>query len=375
MIRKPDPPVMVAVTKVPAGKLKTTAVQILDYNLNRFDINDRKGLEIVILTALLTFQDFNEPTTEAAAKAQKVPDVVVAAASTNPATTTVANIPAYAAPVVELLPPPPPPKPAPKAGVDRIAEMHAVRGEVNEVLVEDEGVVPDYAQYCYNLLQDDAMLFITVTSASAEQVPKVLQVVEEAKRLRHKHGQDDHELHQYVRYDTEQQKGPRRINLDDDKHKDKYKPPNSLVIHLSKIPMPELQPKTQVDERKGRRESVHKKSNSNHGSNTNASSSLSVPKPNVLARRKRSSPALTQQPSNSSPPTGSYKNSEPSSPYPSSSSSYHADTSTTKWQSYFPTSNSNPSGHASPPAPQMHPPSPPPERPVSTSFSFPFLRR
>jgi hypothetical protein len=127
---------------------------------NRFDINDRKGLEIVILTALLTFQDFNEPTTEAAAKAQKVPDVVVAAASTNPATTTVANIPAYAAPVVELLPPPPPPKPAPKAGVDRIAEMHAVRGEVNEVLVEDEGVVPDYAQYCYNLLQVNYILLL-----------------------------------------------------------------------------------------------------------------------------------------------------------------------------------------------------------------------
>jgi hypothetical protein len=33
------------------------------------------------------------------------------------------------------------------------------------------------------------MLFITVASASAEHVPKVLQVVEEAKRLRHKNGQ------------------------------------------------------------------------------------------------------------------------------------------------------------------------------------------
>lgn len=35
MVRKPDPPVMVAVTKEPTGRLKTTAVQILDYNLNR----------------------------------------------------------------------------------------------------------------------------------------------------------------------------------------------------------------------------------------------------------------------------------------------------------------------------------------------------
>lgn len=37
-------------------------------------------------------------------------------------------------------------------------------------------------------LQDDAMLFITLKSAEAEQVPKVLQVVEETKRIRHKAG-------------------------------------------------------------------------------------------------------------------------------------------------------------------------------------------
>ena len=128
------------------------------------------------------------------------------------------------------------------------------------------------------------MLFITVASANAEQVPKVLQVVEAAKRLRHKMGQkrppfarstidncvgqDDDELLQYVRYDTERQKGPRRINLDDDKqNKNQYKPPSSLTVHLSKIPMPELQPKAQVDERKGKREITHRKSMSDHGSN------------------------------------------------------------------------------------------------------------
>ena len=118
------------------------------------------------------------------------------------------------------------------------------------------------------------MLFIMVKSASAEQVPKVLQVVEEVKRLRHKHGQallyvggtrlmiylglGDDELHQYVLYDTERQKGPRIINLDDDKHgrnKDKYKPLSSLIVHLSKIPMPELQPKVHQNERKAKEES------------------------------------------------------------------------------------------------------------------------
>ena len=57
---------------------------------------------------------------------------------------------------------------------------------------------------------------------------------------------EDEQLHQYVLYDTvPAQKGPKRINLDDDKKKkeQKYTPPNSLTVHMSKIPMPELQPK------------------------------------------------------------------------------------------------------------------------------------
>lgn len=36
--------------------------------------------------------------------------------------------------------------------------------------------------------QDDAMLFITVKTAEGVHVPKVLQVVEETKRIRHKAG-------------------------------------------------------------------------------------------------------------------------------------------------------------------------------------------
>jgi hypothetical protein len=56
---------------------------------------------------------------------------------------------------------------------------------------------------------------------------------------------DESELHQYVLYDTVKPKGPRIIKLDDDST-NKYRPPNSLVIHLSKIPMPELQPKPTI---------------------------------------------------------------------------------------------------------------------------------
>lgn len=103
-------------------------------------------------------------------------------------------------------PPPPPPRPAPKTGIDRIAELQAMKGEYNEIIVSDEGDINDYAAYCNSLLQvrlfsssrriwssievlqDDAMLFISVKSAEAEQVPKVLQVVEETKRIRYKAG-------------------------------------------------------------------------------------------------------------------------------------------------------------------------------------------
>lgn len=120
------------------------------------------------------------------------------------------------------------------------------------------------------------MLFVTLRSAAAEQVPKVLQVVEQTKRIRHKGGSLcidvgieavsncllglDTELHQYVLYDTvEKQKSPKRIVLDDTSAtKGKYTPPNNLVVHLSKIEMPELQPKANAsdklskkDEKKG----------------------------------------------------------------------------------------------------------------------------
>lgn len=60
---------------------------------------------------------------------------------------------------------------------------------------------------------------------------------------------EEAELHQYVLYDTKEgKKGPRRINLDDDM-KNKYAPPQNLTVHLSKIAMPELQPKIQTNEK------------------------------------------------------------------------------------------------------------------------------
>jgi hypothetical protein len=157
---------------------------------DRFDIDDRKGLEIVVLTALLTFSDSNDTSHLAE----------TAAPSKSMSRTT-----SFAPPTKNDLPPPTPPKPARKTGLERIVEMQTVKGEYNEIIINDEGSVGDYAQYCNKLLQvcwtecimtaglthglqDDAMLFVSLKSAEAEQVPKVLQVVEETKRIRYKAG-------------------------------------------------------------------------------------------------------------------------------------------------------------------------------------------
>ncbi|KAI0690208.1 hypothetical protein BC835DRAFT_1365514 [Cytidiella melzeri] len=252
IIRKPDPAVLVAITKEPSGRIKTSSVQILDYNLNRFDINDRKGLEILILTALLTFQDTNEAyhtppppppsSTDTATPTSTSKSGFFGISMSRRVSDTSVVVPTHSPPAL-------PPKPAPKSGVDKIAETHAVHaalgeGESNEVEVGEEGDVEEYAEYAEHMLRDDAMLFVTIRSASATQVPKVLQVVEHTKRLRHKAGLDeDQDLFQYVIYDTAK-KGPKRINLDDraPSHAS-YSPPTSLTVHLSKIDMPELRPK------------------------------------------------------------------------------------------------------------------------------------
>lgn len=201
IIRKPDPPVLVAVTKEPPGKLKTTAIQILDYNINRFDIEDRKGLEIVILTSLLTFHDLNDayhatPTeVSPQSSSSAVPTVAGAGTGDGPPppyrsftadsntgdTQVLSNVGGGQAPPLPLKPPIPE-----TTGIDKVAEAHAMRGDVNEITIEEDGSVEDYAQYALGLLEDDAMLFITIQSFDAKTVPKVLQVVEETKRIRHK---------------------------------------------------------------------------------------------------------------------------------------------------------------------------------------------
>ncbi|KAH9080247.1 hypothetical protein EDB83DRAFT_2608502 [Lactarius deliciosus] len=128
LIWKPDLAVLVMIMKDTARKSRTAMVQILDDNLNRFDIADRKGLEIALLTTLLTIQD-------------------MAAANNTPANPII-----LAPPMQPKAPPTPPPRPAPKTGVNRITEMHAMRYESNEVTVNKEGLIKNYGEYAESLL-------------------------------------------------------------------------------------------------------------------------------------------------------------------------------------------------------------------------------
>ncbi|KAH9010127.1 hypothetical protein EDB84DRAFT_1228210, partial [Lactarius hengduanensis] len=204
------------ITKDTARKLRTATVQILDYNLNRFDIADCKGLEIALLTTLLTIQD-------------------MAAANNTPADPVI-----LVPPVQPEAPPTPPSRPAPNMGVNRIAEMHAMRYEPNEVTVNEEGSIEDYGEYAESLLVDGAMtLFITVRFASPADVSRVYRS-SSSSPLEVTPGALREELHQYVIYDAEP-RAPRRIKLDDPPA-NTYTPPTSLTMHLSKIPMPELCP-------------------------------------------------------------------------------------------------------------------------------------
>ena len=122
----------------------------------RFDINDRKGLEIVILTALLTFQDSNEayhtPPSESSstfAPSGGISGLFGPRRSSDPAINRQISD-SDAAPAL-------PPRPAPRTGVDGVAEAHALRaaqgeGEANEIRVAEEGTVEDYAEYTERLL-------------------------------------------------------------------------------------------------------------------------------------------------------------------------------------------------------------------------------
>ncbi|KAF9059775.1 hypothetical protein BDP27DRAFT_448509 [Rhodocollybia butyracea] len=259
MIRKPDPPVLVAITKETPGRVQSASIQVLDYNLNRFDIDDRKGLELVILTSLLTFLDSTDPNNSkeddqpvdrkkstwttlspfskpplsqsiptsgelSGPSSHLRPSISRTRAKSSPGLRSVTQQSALTVPIPistlrnsepvlassPLTPPPTPPVHPSNAhlydhrshirsssslgvgrgqsGVDLIAQMHALRNVMHEVTVHQQGDVEDYAKFCWRLLKDEAITFITIRSGSSSEVQKVLEVTEATKRIRFQKG-------------------------------------------------------------------------------------------------------------------------------------------------------------------------------------------
>ena len=148
-----------------------------------FDIQDRKGLELVILTALLTFQDANDTYhTRDLTPGESSPESQPTTPPATAAESTLSGFFGLSRRVSEIrldpprqeVPPQLPPKPEKRTSVERIAELHALRsaqgeGEVNEVHVSQEGSVDDYARYAEKLLNAShlsLMLRLLLTSSA-----------------------------------------------------------------------------------------------------------------------------------------------------------------------------------------------------------------
>ena len=120
-------------------KKKRRGRQLAKYSIS-FDIHDRKGLEIVMLSALLSFSDYSEANRSKREREESIPPTPAPGPS------------AKALGKMAAVPPELPPKPENiKTGVERVAELQ--RGNLSEVSIFDEEDVVDYAQYCANRLE------------------------------------------------------------------------------------------------------------------------------------------------------------------------------------------------------------------------------
>jgi len=195
-------------------------------------------------------------------------------------------------------------------------------------------------------LQDKDILFIVIRSSSPEVVPRVVQIAQETKRLRHRADEDDEELYQYVSYDQEKdnqntkKKTKRVIKLDDVPEpsgrkeyvpthslcsvarafnqswciRPSYKPLTVLTIHLSKIAMPELAPQGPSPSSSRPRPSSKPNSSSPRPNQTTPSSRpVSSPAPKPLAPQQ---PSRLSKPSPDPARTGRHGRSSSAEPRP-----------------------------------------------------------
>ncbi|GAC92666.1 hypothetical protein PHSY_000220 [Pseudozyma hubeiensis SY62] len=301
VIRRPDPSVLAAQYRPPAVKGKPGTLQLMDYNINRLDVQDKKGLEVVLVMSLsaLLDQEYDEkmasrgernmyicssgiPTDLSTqgfagawqeAEARHRSESAVTTGSLQDGDTT-HGLPRVASESSDI----------DAATADRIANL-----EPNELLITRWGSVDEYVQHALQLLRSDgqgqSMYLIYLLSHSPETTPKVVQVAAAIKAAYYRLPDDakgtvygrpstatavEDELYQYVQtLDDEEapasapaETTPKRriIKLDPPSQTSMsstspagspgprsssmgYKPPSKLKVILSKERIAELEPK------------------------------------------------------------------------------------------------------------------------------------
>ncbi|EPQ32077.1 uncharacterized protein PFL1_00275 [Pseudozyma flocculosa PF-1] len=181
VIRKPDPKVLAAQYR-PATKTKPGVLQFMDYNLDRLELKDKRGLEVLLIMTLscLLDQEYDE---KLASRGE--PNMYISR-DAPPATEDAANLGPMPGSSSRLHPH------GPAAAIGGPGESGAGTAELepNEVLITHWGTVEDYVDHCLTLLRTDevrgkgkgrGMHLIVLRSDSAETTPKAVQVAAAVK--------------------------------------------------------------------------------------------------------------------------------------------------------------------------------------------------
>ncbi|TNY24401.1 hypothetical protein DMC30DRAFT_166262 [Rhodotorula diobovata] len=220
----PDPSFPVVVF---SPRKKGGSVEVLDHNLARVDppIQDKKGLEIASLLVLCHFIDSLFPLdTSPAASGSPSPAAVTAAAS-----------------LLRPSPPVPPqvPRPSPQRKKSSLTTL-----ATNEIEVTDasEPAMEAHCERCLRLLEDPALLYLSISTSTPTAVPAVAALAERVKRKRYKVSGEEVRL--FVDDDgaAKAHDGSERAGGKGKARQSYIAPPTSLKMFLSRIDMSDLLP-------------------------------------------------------------------------------------------------------------------------------------
>ncbi|SJX62016.1 uncharacterized protein SRS1_10643 [Sporisorium reilianum f. sp. reilianum] len=289
VIRKPDPNVLAAQYRPPAAKGKPGTLQIMDYNINRLDVHDKKGLEVALVMTLSALLD-QEYDDKIASRGERnmyicsngIPTDLSTQGFSSAWQEAEARHRAELARVggsLQQAGEPASPGRSPDldaATVDRIANL-----EPNELLVTRWRSISEYVDHAIHLLRSDtgqSMYLLALLSDSAETTPKAVQIAAAIKAAYYRLPDDakgtvygrpggaiEDELYQYVQTlddepgpaekaeETTPKKRIIRLNAPSEDSPGSpaqrasatpYQPPSKLKILLSKERIAELEPKT-----------------------------------------------------------------------------------------------------------------------------------